>query len=40
MNGLERTEKDVIPCFETDGDVWIFILPANRGIDEQCPLVK
>ncbi len=20
VNALERTEKDVIPCFETDGD--------------------
>ena len=20
VNGLERTEKDVIPCFETDGE--------------------
>lgn len=20
MNGLEHAEKDVIPCFETDGD--------------------
>ena len=25
VNGLEHTEKDVIPCFETDGDMDIYI---------------
>ena len=33
VNGLERTDKDVIPCFETDGDAMDVYIACGQGVE-------